>query len=71
MQRSPAAPLATLATHRPVAFAGVASLFAIWRQRRALARLDATARRDIGLTEGEAYMEATRPLWDVPTHWKI
>jgi len=42
-----------------------------WRQRRALARLDAAALRDIGLTEGEALAEQLRPVWDVPATWRI
>lgn len=41
-----------------------------WRQRRALARLDAARLRDIGLTRDEAEAEASRPVWDAPRHWR-
>jgi uncharacterized protein YjiS (DUF1127 family) len=40
----------------------------VWSERRALERLDERMLRDIGLDEGEARMEAARPLWDVPQH---
>ncbi|PIV74234.1 MAG: hypothetical protein COW55_10005 [Rhodobacteraceae bacterium CG17_big_fil_post_rev_8_21_14_2_50_65_11] len=42
-----------------------------WRQRRALERLDAHARRDLGLTEADIAGEARRPAWDVPQSWLI
>ena len=49
----------------------VAARLRLWaslhRERRALNRLDAEARRDLGLTEGAAAREAMRPFWDVPT----
>lgn len=38
----------------------------VYRQRRALLRLDATALADIGLTRRDALREATRPFWDLP-----
>ena len=38
----------------------VDGMIALWRQRRALARLDDRALADIGVT---------RPAWDVPTTW--
>ena len=44
-------------------------LFALARQRRQLAKLDANALRDIGLSKRAAEDEAKRPLWDVPDHW--
>lgn len=37
----------------------------IYRQRRALDRLDDHALQDIGLTREEARAEARRPIWDV------
>ena len=40
------------------------------RHRQALIRLDPHLLRDIGLTREEALAEATRPLWDVPAHWR-
>ncbi|MEH6775110.1 MAG: DUF1127 domain-containing protein [Cereibacter changlensis] len=39
------------------------------RQRLQLARLDAAALADIGLTPAQARAEADRPLWDVPSTW--
>ena len=45
--------------------------FAAWRQRRALERLDANARRDLGLTCADVAREAARPVWDVPQSWLV
>lgn len=42
---------------------------ALRRQRIALARLDAAALDDIGITEAKARAEASRPVWDVPATW--
>ena len=39
---------------------------AAWRQRRALARLDAHARRDLGLSGRDIFTESARPIWNVP-----
>ena len=39
------------------------------RQRRALARLDDRALKDIGVTRQDAQAEAARPLWDAPDNW--
>ena len=39
------------------------------RQRKALARLDDAALRDLGLTRREAITEARRKIWDVPSNW--
>jgi uncharacterized protein YjiS (DUF1127 family) len=39
---------------------------ATWRQRRALSRLDAHARRDLGLSGRDVYTESMRPIWNVP-----
>ena len=41
----------------------------LYRQRRALAELDAHRLDDIGLTRAEAEAEARRPIWDPPAHW--
>lgn len=40
-----------------------------WRQRRQLAKLDARALDDIGVTRAEADAEARRGLWSAPEHW--
>ncbi|MEX0304108.1 MAG: DUF1127 domain-containing protein [Leisingera sp.] len=40
-----------------------------WRQRRQLAKLDARALEDIGVTRAEAEAEARRGVWSAPDHW--
>lgn len=40
------------------------------RQRRTLARLDARALEDIGITRKQAEDEAARPIWDAPEFWQ-
>jgi len=40
-------------------------IFALYRERHALARLDDAALNDIGLTRDEANAEANRPFWDI------
>ncbi len=44
---------------------------ALYRQRRALARLDDQALSDIGLSRSDALREARRPVWDAPTNWQV
>ena len=41
-----------------------------WRQRRALARLDDAALKDIGLSRADVASELRRPLWDAPEFWR-
>ncbi|MEL6618690.1 MAG: DUF1127 domain-containing protein [Pseudomonadota bacterium] len=43
---------------------------AVWRSRRALARLDARALNDIGVSADRAAREAAKPVWDVPANWR-
>ena len=50
-------------------FSHLAHAAKTWHQRRALARLDAAALRDIGITAAQRDLEAKRPIWDVPAHW--
>ncbi|MFY2825806.1 DUF1127 domain-containing protein [Ruegeria sp. MALMAid1280] len=40
------------------------------RQRCTLARLDARALEDIGITREQAEAEAARPIWDAPEFWQ-
>lgn len=47
----------------------LAEVVALYRQRRALARLDASRLEDLGLSREEALREADKPIWDVPPHW--
>lgn len=42
----------------------------VWRTRRALARLDADALADIGVSAKCAAKEAAKPIWDVPANWR-
>ena len=42
---------------------------AVWKSRRALARLDVRALEDIGLTREAAEREAQKGVWDVPQTW--
>jgi len=46
------------------------SMMSLYRQRRALKRLDASALADMGITAEEAAQEAARPLWNAPRHFK-
>ena len=48
----------------------LSGILSVFRQRHRLAELEPHMLKDIGLTEGEAHREATRPIWDVPTHWR-
>jgi len=47
----------------------LASLIDLWRSRQALAKLDAHALQDIGISAKEAQNEAQKPVWDVPKNW--
>ncbi|QDC10512.1 DUF1127 domain-containing protein [Oceanicola sp. D3] len=73
---SPASTLSTgaLSGHcnppRSGIIARVLGLLALRRQRRALAALDETLLRDIGVSPDAARTEAARKLWDVPPGWR-
>ena len=61
----------SLRLHRPILLAArFSDLMSLRRQRARLARLDAAALKDIGLTRDAAEVEANRPLWDVPATWR-
>ncbi len=49
---------------------GVFGYLDLYRQRRALAKMDAAQLVDLGLTRAEAQAEAQRPIWDAPNHWQ-
>lgn len=51
---------------RPRIAQALSTMFGTYMQRRALARLDANALADIGLTRAQAQTEAARPIWDLP-----
>jgi uncharacterized protein YjiS (DUF1127 family) len=44
----------------------LATMVAVWRQRRALAALDPARLADLGLTEAQVLRESSRPVWDLP-----
>ena len=68
MSRAASLPLAQPRVSRP-RVAALLRLLSLHRERRALARLDAAALRDIGIDAADARAEAGRPVWDVPAHW--
>jgi uncharacterized protein YjiS (DUF1127 family) len=69
-------PSTTLSAHAPRSglLARVQHLLSLGlatrRHRRALLKLEPHLLRDIGLTEADARAEASRPFWDVPSHWR-
>ena len=42
---------------------------ALWRSRRDLAKLDARALEDVGISAQAAQDEAKMGIWDVPATW--
>jgi uncharacterized protein YjiS (DUF1127 family) len=58
------------APSRPTILAALGRRVALWRSRRALAKLPAHLLEDVGLTEAEAAREARRRVWDVPANWR-
>ena len=57
-------------THTNNLLTRVAAAYAVYRQRRQLADLDAHLRADLGLTEADVLRETNRSVWDVPTSWR-
>ena len=47
----------------------IGHFFRVWRERRALERLDADALRDIGISTHEAREETRKRIWDAPPNW--
>lgn len=52
-------------------FTALSTFFAIWNERRALANLDETRLRDLGITANDAACEANRPFWDIPSARRV
>ena len=48
---------------------GILAYLDLYKQRRALAKLDQSRLNDIGVSRIDAEAEAKRPLWDAPSHW--
>ena len=51
--------------------ASLRQMIDVWRSRRALARLDTRRLEDIGLTPKRAAKEEAKPIWDVPSSWRV
>lgn len=56
--------------HPAGALPRLAELAALYRQRRALRRMEAAQLDDLGLSAEEARREADKPIWDIPAHWR-
>lgn len=56
--------------HRNTGGIKLMARFSLFRQRRALAGLEAHMLKDIGLTKHQALVESERPIWDAPCNWK-
>ena len=52
--------------HAPFSHISFMDMLSVYRQRRALARLDAAALDDLGITREDAQTESRRPFWDLP-----
>jgi uncharacterized protein YjiS (DUF1127 family) len=46
------------------------TMLRVAQERRALANLPTDRLRDIGRSASEAREEASRAMWDVPSHWR-
>lgn len=42
----------------------------LWKQRRALARMEDWQKRDLGLSDHEIKAESNRAPWDAPDTWR-
>jgi uncharacterized protein YjiS (DUF1127 family) len=49
---------------------GLRHVFALWKQRRALARMEDWQRQDLGLSEHDIAVESRRAPWDAPETWR-
>ena len=56
--------------HRRFSLTSFRDVMSLIRQRQTLAKLDARALDDIGVTREEAETEAARPIWDAPEFWQ-
>lgn len=48
----------------------LATRLALWKSRRALAKLDDRALNDVGISRADAQRESQLTIWDVPAAWK-
>ena len=49
---------------------GLRQYINLWKQRRALARMEDWQKRDLGLTDHEIEAESRRAPWDAPDTWR-
>ncbi|MEM1362712.1 MAG: DUF1127 domain-containing protein [Pseudomonadota bacterium] len=63
-------PAASKSGYRTPSVARLWDYLGLWHQRKDLANLDAHLLKDIGISPEAAKTEASRPIWDVPTHWQ-
>ncbi|MXQ06496.1 DUF1127 domain-containing protein [Alphaproteobacteria bacterium GH1-50] len=49
----------------------IEAMIALYRQRVALAKLDARMLDDIGVSASEARVESRRAPWDPPSYWHL
>ncbi|WP_044025552.1 DUF1127 domain-containing protein [Roseobacter litoralis] len=56
-------------TAQPMRLA-LSTRLALWKSRRALAKLDDRALEDVGISRVDADREAQLTVWDVPAAWK-
>ena len=61
--------VSTTRSRHPLRLA-LSTRLALWKSRRALAKLDDRALTDVGISRAEADREAQLTIWDVPTTWK-
>ncbi len=61
---------APLARPRTSLLDTLAAFYAIWRQRQVLSGLEPHLLDDIAVTATMARNEASRPFWDIPSHWR-
>ncbi|WP_306153298.1 DUF1127 domain-containing protein [Roseovarius sp. MMSF_3281] len=49
---------------------GLRAYVNLWKQRRALARMEDWQKRDLGLSETQIEAERRRAPWDAPANWR-
>lgn len=54
------------ASSGPIRPANLVTMLGVWKQRRALARLDDTRLKDLGISAQQAERESARWFWDLP-----
>lgn len=55
---------------RPSFLSRIKTMFAVRRSRVALSELTDAQLDDIGLHRDDVDREMSRPIWDVPSHWR-